>query len=85
MVDLLSVRLEIVQAMFSSGELEPNIPGYLAKDGKNHVFKVITGAGNGSKRGMPVLKYKVEQYLKEKKFDFYSEINHGNFYVRFKA
>jgi len=47
-----------------SGNVEPNF-----RNGKDHVYQIITGAGLHSKPGGPVLKFAVHEWLKTRNYD----------------
>ena len=51
----------------------------------DHIFKVIAHAGKHSRHGVAVLKYAIDDLLKEMKCDFYSDMNNGVFLVRIKV
>ena len=51
----------------------------------DHIFKVIAHKGNGSIHGIGVLKYAIDDLLKEMKCDYYRDMNHGVFLVRIKV
>ena len=75
----LSVTLEYLtntKSRLDTNELEPNVG-----NGKDHIYKVITGAGNHSKKGA-VLKPAIDEMLKSMNFEHYSELQHGVFLVR---
>ena len=58
-----------------SGNIKPNV------DSKNHIFKVITGAGKHSTRGA-VLKPAVNNMLQEMNYEHYADLTNGVFLVR---
>ena len=53
--------------------------------GKDHVYKVIAHAGKHSKKGGPVLKYKLKEFMEESRFEYYSDMDHGIFLVRMRS
>ena len=61
-----------------SGGINPN-----SGNGKDHIFKVITGAGKHSMKGA-VLKPAVHNMLKDNNYEHYAELNNGVFLVRFR-
>ena len=63
----------------NKGTFPPNL-----QDGVNHVFKICSGGGKHCEH-VASLKFAVKSLLEEKKFDFYEEMNHGIFLVRFVA
>uniref|UniRef100_A0A7S3CVV6 Smr domain-containing protein n=1 Tax=Strombidium rassoulzadegani TaxID=1082188 RepID=A0A7S3CVV6_9SPIT len=71
-------RLLIVQQELDKGSVVPNV-----KDGRNHVFKIICGAGKHSQHGA-VLKHKINDLLASKGLDFYPIMEHGTFLVHFQ-
>ena len=73
--------LPVIQRDLNKGTISPNIP-----DGKNHVLKIICGAGNHSKEGATLLKNKIPQWLwEEKGFDIYVIETEGIILVRFEV
>lgn len=51
----------------------------------DHIFKVIAHRGNGSRGGVGVLKFAIDELLKEMNCDYYSDMHHGVFLVRIKV
>ena len=70
-------RLQMTQDGLSSGNINPN-----AGDGRNHIFKIIAGAGNHSGVRGAVLKPAVERMLIESNYEHYANLPHGVFLVR---
>lgn len=69
-------RLELTQDMLNSGSINPN-----SNDGRNHIFKIIAGAGKHSVRGA-VLKPAVDRFLKANDYEHYADLDNGVFLVR---
>ena len=61
-----------------SGNIHPN-----SGNGRDHIFKVITGAGKHSLKGA-VLKPAIHNMLKEMNYEHYAELNNGVFLVRLR-
>lgn len=59
-----------------SGSINPN-----SGNGRDHIFKVITGAGKHSKNGA-VLKPAIHLMLKEENYEHFAELKYGVFLVR---
>ena len=75
----LDVTLEYLtntKSRLDTNELEPNVG-----NGKDHIYKVITGAGKHSAKGA-VLKPAIDEMLKSMNFEHYSELDNGVFLVR---
>ena len=55
-------------------------------DGKNHVFKIICGAGNHSFKKKGCIKFEIKKLLEElcSKENIYENIKDGVFLIRFK-
>ena len=58
-LEIIPKVLREVQNEIDNGTCEPNM-----SDGKNHIFKIICGAGKHSKNGIGVNKQAINQYLK---------------------
>lgn len=71
-------RLSMTIDGLNSGGINPN-----SGNGKDHIFKVITGAGKHSMKGA-VLKPAVHNMLKEMNYEHYAELNNGVFLVRLR-
>jgi len=69
-------RLQITRDGLRSGTINPN-----SGNGKDHIFKVITGAGKHSSRGA-VLKPAINIMLKDMNYEHYSDLKQGVFLVR---
>lgn len=69
-------RLQITLDGLRSGSINPN-----SGNGKDHIFKVITGAGKHSSRGA-VLKPAIYTMLKEMNYEHYADLVNGVFLVR---
>ena len=70
-------RLNMTLDGLKSGNINPN-----AGDGRNHIFKIVAGAGNHSGVRGAVLKPAVEKMLIENNFEHYANMHHGVFLVR---
>ena len=69
-------RLSLTVDGLNSGSINPNVG-----NGRDHIFKVIAGAGNHSLRGA-VLKPAIARMLTEMNYEHYAEERHGVFLVR---
>ena len=69
-------RLQITLDGLKSGSINPN-----TGNGKDHIFKVITGAGKHSSRGA-VLKPAIYTMLKDMNYEHYADLVDGVFLVR---
>ena len=67
-----------VEKRLKQRKLEPN-----HSDG-GFIYKIIAHEGKNSKSGA-LLKYITFDYLSKKKFEFWSDLEHGNFLVLFKT
>ena len=72
------VRLQMTLDGLKSGTINPN-----SGNGRDHIFKVITGAGKHSLKGA-VLKPAIHNMLKEMNYEHYAELNNGVFLVRLR-
>ena len=68
--------LEEAQDKLDRGEITPN-----THDGSNHIFKIICGAGNGSKNGAK-LKYAIPSMLRDMDMEIFENEQHGVVLVR---
>lgn len=71
-------RLQMTRDGLASGAINPN-----SGNGKDHIFKVIAGAGKHSMHGA-VLKPAVDRMLKDMNYEHYSDLNNGVFLVRLR-
>ena len=62
--------------MLAESKLKPN------HSMTDHIFKVIAHKGNGSIHGIGVLKFAIDDLLKEMKCDYYGDLKNGVFLVR---
>ena len=69
-------RLEMTNNDLRLGRIEPNVG-----DGKNHIFKIIAGAGKHSS-GKAVLKPAIASWLAEQDYENYADMQNGCFLVR---
>lgn len=76
-IDLAVGNLERVQLLLEHGTIKPNW------NSDTHVYKVICGAGMHSHSGKGKMKYQMKKQLEKKGFDFYPNMNHGVFLIRF--
>ena len=60
--------------------LQPNVG-----NGRDHVYYVICGAGTHSKDHKAVLKFAVQEWLSERKLDYWDDMKNGIFFVRLDA
>ena len=58
------------------GRIEPNVG-----DGRNHIFKIIAGAGKHS-AGKAVLKPAIASWLADQDYENYADMPNGVFLVR---
>mmetsp|Transcript_573 Transcript_573/g.728 ORF Transcript_573/g.728 Transcript_573/m.728 type:complete len:125 (-) Transcript_573:130-504(-) len=72
-------RLQMTQDGLIAGSINPN-----AGDNKNHIFKIVAGAGNHSGVRGAVLKPAVEKMLIENNYEHYANMQHGVFLVRLR-
>ena len=72
------VRLQMTLDGLKSGTINPN-----SGNGRDHIFKVIRGAGKHSLKGA-VLKPAIHNMLKEMNYEHYAELNNGVFLVRLR-
>ena len=77
-LNIISQRFRIVQDSLDSGNLSPNTSN------KDHIYKIIAGAGNHSAFGKAILKPAIQNMLQQKGYDHYADLNHGVFLVRFR-
>ena len=71
-------RLTMTLDGLKAGNINPN-----SGNGKDHIFKVITGAGKHSMKGA-VLKPAIHNMLKDMNYEHYAELNNGVFLVRLR-
>ena len=71
-------RLSMTQDGLNSGNINPNSGNY-----KDHIFKIITGAGKHSAK-KAVLKPAVDRMLKDNNYEHYADLYHGVFLVRLR-
>ena len=71
-------RLQMTLDGLKSGNINPN-----SGNGRDHIFKVVAGAGKHSSRGA-VLKPAVDKMLKEYNYEHYSDLKNGVFLVRLR-
>ena len=69
-------HIDRLKVGLSHGKISPNY-------GNQHVFKIICGAGNNSKTGKGMIKEIINETLMKSNYDFYPNIKHGVFLVRF--
>lgn len=69
-------RLQMTRDSLNAGTLRPN-----TGNNRDHIFKIIAGAGKHSVRGA-VLKPAVDSMLKENQYEHYADLNNGVFLVR---
>ncbi len=72
----LAQKLADIQSQLNAGTLKPNY-----HNGRDHIFQIIAGAGHHSK-GPAVLKHAVNSHLEAHGFDFYANLERGQFLVR---
>lgn len=73
---VVSARLTMTRDGLRSDSINPN-----SGNGRDHIFKIITGAGKHSIK-FAVLKPAVNSWLKENNYEHYSDLQHGVFLVR---
>ena len=61
-----------------NGEINPN-----CGNGRDHIFKIITGAGKHSIK-KAVLKPAVDRMLKDNNYEHYADLDNGVFLVRLR-
>ena len=71
-------RLSMTQDGLRSGNVNPN-----SGNNRDHIFKIIAGAGNHSAKGA-VLKPAINRMLKDNDYEHYADLNHGVFLVRLR-
>lgn len=69
-------RLEMTRSGLQNGSINPN-----SGNKRDHIFKIITGAGKHSSRGA-VLKPAVNTMLKDMNYEHYADLVNGVFLVR---
>ena len=74
-------RLTITQKALETREIPPNVDGV----SRDHVIKVICGKGNNSANGIGVNKFAARDWLDKNDFDYYANMDWGNFIVRLLA
>lgn len=74
---VVNARLQMTRDGLRSGGINPN-----SGNNRDHIFKVIAGAGNHSGARGAVLKPAVDRMLKENNYEHYSDLTHGVFLVR---
>ena len=77
-VNITQTRLLEIKKALQERKIKPN------HTENDHIFKVIAHKGNGSKGGIGVLKFAIEDLLKEMHCDYYSDMHNGVFLVRIK-
>lgn len=70
-------HLNRVKEQLSAHKIKPNWKA------DQHVFKIICGAGTHSRSGIGMMKLKMKEQLDKMHFDFYDNMNHGVFLIRF--
>ena len=78
-VNITQARLVEIKKALQSRKIKPN------HTENDHIFKIVAHKGNGSAGGIGVLKYAIEDLLKEMQCDYYGDLNHGVFLVRIKV
>ena len=63
--------------MIDNKEIVPN-----CLEGKNHVYKIICGAGKHSADKTPKLKIAIPKFLENRNYDFHSDMGNGVFLIR---
>lgn len=76
-IEIVEQRLQEIRMGLIHKKIMPNM-----NDKRNHVFKIICGAGKHSK-GPAVLKQTVLELLTAQNYDFHGDFKNGNFLVRF--
>ena len=75
-IQVTKTRLAMALDGVRAGTIKPN-----TNDGRNHIFKVIAGAGKHSTRGA-VLKPAINNMLQDMNYEHYADLNNGVFLVR---
>jgi len=65
--EIVRLRLLDIEDGVKKGIIVPNYG-----DGKNHVFKIICGAGNHSVGGIGKLKVEIKRFLEQNDYDIHS-------------
>ncbi len=58
---------------------------FTPNESKSHIYVIIAHAGRHSAFGIGKIKYAVDEYLREIGLDYRSDMNNGNFFVRFRS
>lgn len=69
--------LSMVEHLLNYGDVSPNTGNSI-----DHVFTIAAHKGNHSEGGEGKIKFSVMQALNKEEYNFHSDVDHGNFYVR---
>ena len=63
--------------MLNTGELCPN-----TANRKDHLWKIVCGAGSHSRNNIGLLKYKISDWLEHENIEHFGDLDNGVFLVR---
>lgn len=85
-LQIVKQRLEQTQELLDSGAICPNV-----ENGKDHIWKVIVGAGHHSQHGFSLLKFQVADWLESGattattgRYEHCADLDNGVFLIRLK-
>ena len=78
-VSITHEKLNELKCLLEESKISPN------HSKTDHIFKVIAHAGKHSRYGVGVLKFAIDDLLKEMQCDYYRDMNNGVFLVRIKV